>query len=188
MHATASSGLQVHYRLVDVGAVRVSCTAIEGSSVIVKSPGSCTVEASQQGDSHYLAATPVRMTFEIDNMISDYSWDMPTSAALSEAPIPVTLRRETGSSLWSLRVEGPCALRAPNGADYTSVYYNGEAPYYGGGGSFNDAAHATGDANGLKGRITLAAAGTCTVYFSVNDNGNQNSITERSRKINIRAG
>ncbi len=185
LRATASSGLQIHYQLIDVGASRVSCTRIEGSSVIVNSPGSCTVEASQAGNAKYLAAAPVRMTFEIDNMISEYSWDMPTSAKLSEARVPVTLRRETGSSYWKLRVEGPCALRGPDGADYSSVYYNGAGPNYG---SFVDEAHTTGDQDGLNGKITLTAAGICSVYFSAGDDGRQNGITEFSHRINIQAG
>lgn len=58
--ATASSLLPVSY----TSATPSICTVSAGSAALLK-PGVCSIEATQIGDSDYLAATPVRVSFNV---------------------------------------------------------------------------------------------------------------------------
>src|SRR5207248_3734861 len=61
--ATASSGLPVAFASLTQSVCTTS--GANGSTVTLVANGSCTIEASQQGDTNYNAATPVDQSFAV---------------------------------------------------------------------------------------------------------------------------
>ncbi len=96
--AVASSGLQVFY-----GSTTPTVCSIEGQTVEFLRPGTCTIEASQPGDSEYQAAPVAQQSFAVQ---------MPESPALQRPQSPdnsVTKRSETSSFTSSNPLVAPIA-------------------------------------------------------------------------------
>ena len=66
--ATASSGLAVSY-----SSSNPSVASISGNTVILNSPGSTTITATQVGDVSYLAATPVAQLLTVQSLYTAWS-------------------------------------------------------------------------------------------------------------------
>ncbi|MDP3962418.1 MAG: hypothetical protein Q8Q03_00920, partial [bacterium] len=67
--ATASSGLGVTF-----SSQTTSICTVSGNSVTLVAPGTCTIRASQGGDSNYNAAEPVEVSFEITKVTPTITW------------------------------------------------------------------------------------------------------------------
>ena len=92
LSATASSGLPVSF----ASTTTEVCT-VSGTTVTLVSAGMCSITASQPGDSHYAAATPVIRTFtvlytsSVQYLISTYAGVLPaapTAATAINYPLP----------------------------------------------------------------------------------------------------
>ena len=88
LNATASSGLPVSY------AVTSGPATISGNVLTITGVGSVTVQASQTGNSNYLAATPVPQTFTVIPEATTVDWSTPApityGTALGSAQLDAT--------------------------------------------------------------------------------------------------
>ncbi len=82
--ATASSNLAVSF------AASGNCT-VSGSTVTITGVGSCTITASQAGDTNdYYAATDVPQTFSITQVNQSITFTLPASAIVGDAPLTLS--------------------------------------------------------------------------------------------------
>jgi probable HAF family extracellular repeat protein len=126
--ATASSGLPVTVTSSTQGV----CT-IDASSVTLVGPGTCTLTATQAGNTVYLAATPVVRSFTVSKVAQTITFPRPANATLIQSPLtlaptassglPVTLASTTPSVCTvndyqvTLLIAGTCTLRATQPGD-----------------------------------------------------------------------
>ncbi|GLC23682.1 MBG domain-containing protein [Roseisolibacter agri] len=82
--ATASSGLTVSYASSTTGV----CTIVDGKLHVVKA-GSCTVTASQAGNTNFLPAPSVERTFSIAKVQATITLTVPTGAAATYTGSPI---------------------------------------------------------------------------------------------------
>ena len=90
---TASSGLPLNYTVTS-GA---NCT-IAGDTVTITGPGSCSVTATQAGDSTYAAAAPVTQTFAIAKATPALAWSPPTTMVYG-SPLSIAQLAATASGV-----------------------------------------------------------------------------------------
>ena len=93
LNGTASSGLPVSYA---VGSGD-NCT-IAGSTVTITGAGSCSVTATQAGDSTYAAAAPVTQTFAIAKATPALAWSPPTTMVYG-SPLSIAQLAATASGV-----------------------------------------------------------------------------------------
>jgi hypothetical protein len=210
--ATSTSGLPVSF---SVGSTD-KCT-IAGSTVTITGAGSCTVTATQSGDSNYSAAPNVPQTFTI-------------SKATATVVLSNLNQAYTGSALTPTATTNPSGLTvtwtgAPqtNVGSYTATATVSDANYQGsasgtftvgkvdqtisfgslaaetyGDAPFTVSATATsglpvsftttGNCSNSGSSITLTGAGNCTVTASQSGNSNYNAATDVSQSFSIAKG
>ena len=83
--ATASSGLAVSYT-----STTTSVCAVSGSSVTLLTTGTCSITASQDGDSTYSSATPVSKSFDVTLVPQTIDFPQPPSTAINAGPVVLT--------------------------------------------------------------------------------------------------
>ena len=105
--ATASSGLSVSYSTT-TGSV---CTVTGGGTISFVSAGTCSITASQAGDSNYAAATPVTQSFAVTQGTNVITFPGLSDRALGSAPFNLTASASSGLAV-SLRslTPGVCSL------------------------------------------------------------------------------
>jgi hypothetical protein len=103
--ATASSGLPVTF------AATGSCT-VTVALVHVTGAGTCTITASQDGDSHYNAATPVAQSFSIAKADQTISFAAIGDQVFGAADFGIAATATSGLPV-SLAATGPCSLSSP---------------------------------------------------------------------------
>ena len=89
--ATASSGLTVSFASTTPG----SCT-VSGGQVTLVSAGTCTIAASQTGDSNYSAATTVTQSFTISPGSQTITFGALTSVTYGVSPIGIAATASSG--------------------------------------------------------------------------------------------
>jgi probable HAF family extracellular repeat protein len=126
--ATSNSGLPVTVTSSTQGV----CT-IDAFSVTLFGPGTCTLTATQAGNTVYLAATPVVRSFTVSKVAQTITFPRPANATLIQSPLtlaptassglPVTLASTTPSVCTvngyqvTLVIAGTCTLRATQPGD-----------------------------------------------------------------------
>jgi parallel beta-helix repeat protein len=101
LSATASSGLPVSFDVISGDA-----DIADDNTITVNSPGTVVVEASQDGDGNFDAATPVRQSFVVGK--GDQAISFPTIPAKNDGDQPFTVNASSSSGL-------PVALRIVSG-------------------------------------------------------------------------
>jgi hypothetical protein len=89
--ATASSGLAVSFASTTTGVCTVS-----GGNVTLLSGGTCTIKASQTGNSDYTAATPVSVNFTITQASQTITFPTISDMPYGTAPFTVTATASSG--------------------------------------------------------------------------------------------
>ncbi len=106
---TASSGLPLNYTVTS-GA---NCT-IAGDTVTITGPGSCSVTATQAGDSTYAAAAPVTQTFAIAKATPALAWS-PPSTMVYGTPMSVAQLSATATGVGDAGLAGTFAYTPGSG-------------------------------------------------------------------------
>lgn len=90
LNATASSGLPVNY-----GATPTSVCKVAGSTATMAGTGTCTITASQPGNSVYAAATAVPVSFAVTGMAQTITFG-PISTQKAGTPLTLTATASSG--------------------------------------------------------------------------------------------
>ncbi|MDQ3817915.1 MAG: DUF4214 domain-containing protein, partial [Acidobacteriota bacterium] len=77
--ATASSGLSVSFNSQTTPVCTVSGNTVSGYTVTLIAAGTCTIRASQAGDTTYLPATPVDQSFTVAKATPVITWNNPAN-------------------------------------------------------------------------------------------------------------
>ncbi len=88
VEATATSGLAVSFNSKTTGACTTSGPS--GEKIAFTAAGTCTIEATQTGDSAWGAATPVTQSFTIAKSNQTITFNAPTEKRLDQSPVTVT--------------------------------------------------------------------------------------------------
>jgi hypothetical protein len=89
--ATASSGLVVSFSSQTTGICTVS-----GSTVTLVSGGTCTIQATQAGNSNWAAATPVNQSFQVTQGSQTITFGAITNEAFGSAPFTANATASSG--------------------------------------------------------------------------------------------
>ena len=96
LHATATSGLPVYYKISDLSVAYVQTTLnmnmeIEDQVWARCQRGICQITATQPGNSYWNAAPPVTKTLVVGPLYQQYMlWDQPLEFTLADSPVPIT--------------------------------------------------------------------------------------------------
>ena len=104
--ASSSSGLAVSF------AVTGQC-AMSGSMVHLTGAGSCSITASQSGDSNYNAAADVQRSFQIAKRSQNITFESLSDKAFGDADFSVSASASSGLPV-SLAASGSCAISGSN--------------------------------------------------------------------------
>jgi hypothetical protein len=151
--ATASSGLTVSFTASGI-------CSVAGNSVQVGGVGSCTITASQAGDSNYLAAAPVARTFTISN----------ATQAITFGPAPVNVSVGQALVFVSATSTSPTAAPSTNTITFSSL---------------TPAVCNTGGINGAM--LTLVSAGQCTIAANQAGDANYNGAPQATQSFTVAA-
>jgi hypothetical protein len=126
--ATSTSGLPV-----TVASSTAAVCTIDGVTVTLVGPGTCTLTASQPGNAVYAAATPVVRSFTVTKVAQTITFPRPPASTLIQSPLtlsptassglPVTLMSGTqaictvSGFVVTLHVQGTCTLTATQPGD-----------------------------------------------------------------------
>ncbi len=146
--ATASSGLPVAYASATTG-----ICAVAGSSVTLLATGTCTIAASQGGDSTYAAAADVTVSFAVTAVPA------PATPAAQSIAFPQPADTALG--------QGPVSLAASASSGLTVTY----------------ASSTTGVCTTSGAAVTLVSAGTCTIVASQAGDGRYAAAPDVSRSF-----
>jgi len=89
--ATASSGLPVSF----ASTTTAVCT-VSGSAVTMVTVGTCTIQATQAGNTNYAAATPVSRSFTISKVSQTIAFGTLSNRAYSPTPFNVSATASSG--------------------------------------------------------------------------------------------
>jgi ELWxxDGT repeat protein len=89
--ATASSGLDVSYTSTDT-----SICTVSGSTVTLVGAGTCTITASQSGNSLYNAAADVQRSFAVDKANQSITFPQPADKTYGDDPFSLTATASSG--------------------------------------------------------------------------------------------
>jgi hypothetical protein len=157
--ATASSGLTVTF-----SSLTTSVCSVIINSVMISSGGTCTIRASQAGNSHYLAAPNVDRSFTVakaNQTITFYPInDQPLSATI------ITISASTTSGLW---------------LDFFSLTTSVCLPLSGG----NSAAVQSSPTDPQYFDLILQSAGTCTIDVEQAGSQSYNPAPGVQRSFNV---
>ena len=106
LNATASSGLAVTF-----ASNTASVCTVSGVTVTLVSVGTCSITASQPGNSTYAAATPVTQTFTID----------PIGCSFAIAPAAQVIPAATGTGTVGVLTSANCPWAASSAASFLSI-------------------------------------------------------------------
>ena len=115
--ASASSGLPVGF-----SSQTPTVCAVEDERVSMLSPGTCTLEAGQRGNSEYAPATPAEQSFTISKGLQTITFTSapPTSATVAGSPYPVSALASSGLPVeFSSQTSSVCSLEG------TTVVFTG---------------------------------------------------------------
>jgi parallel beta-helix repeat protein len=104
LHATASSGLPVSYRVVSGPAI------ISGNRVTITGVGVVTIEASQSGNAVFAAATPVTQSFTVDQADQTISFDPLADKYNGDSPFDLSATASSGLPVTYRVVSGPATI------------------------------------------------------------------------------
>jgi trimeric autotransporter adhesin len=104
LEASASSGLAVSYA-VDSGACSVS-----GSSLTFNGPGSCVLDASQGGDSNYIAAQDASQTITLNRATQTIDWPQQGPYVYGNGPVALEASATSGLTVGYTIQSGPCSV------------------------------------------------------------------------------
>ncbi|HYA16788.1 MAG TPA: putative Ig domain-containing protein, partial [Bryobacteraceae bacterium] len=111
LNATASSSLPVSY-----SAGPSTVCSIAGSSLTLAGTGTCSVTASQGGNSSYAAATPVTQSFSVLPALTIATTALPAGAQQSAYSQSLGATGGTGGNVWSISSGGlPAGLSLSSG-------------------------------------------------------------------------
>jgi hypothetical protein len=226
--ATATSGLQVSY----AAKAGSSCTVSNVGLVSLTGAGTCTVVASQAGNTSYNAAPNVEHAITVGKATPTITWSNPTAisypTALSGTQLNATAQGVGGGNLAGDFVYNPASgavlnagthqlnttFTPTNTTDYTNananvsldvnqasqtinftstepanaIYGSTYTPEATGGGSGNPVTFdASGDCsyNSTTGKVTMTAAGTCTVTADQAGNPNYSAAPQASQEFSV---
>src|ERR1019366_5355094 len=89
--ATASSGLAVSFN----SQTTLVCT-VSGATVTLVSVGTCTIQATQAGNTNYAAATPVNQSFQVTQEPQTITFGALSNRAFGTAPFAVSATASSG--------------------------------------------------------------------------------------------
>jgi hypothetical protein len=89
--ATASSGLAVSF-----ASTTLSVCTVSGITVTLLAVGTCTIQATQAGNSSYSAATPVNQTFQVTQASQTISFGALSDQVFGTAPLTVSATSSSG--------------------------------------------------------------------------------------------
>jgi uncharacterized protein (TIGR03437 family) len=131
--ATASSSLVVGF----TSTTSPVCT-VAGSTVTLVAPGTCTVEASQAGNSTYAAAAPVDQSFAVTQASQTITFAVLSNKAFGSAPFTISATASSGLAVTfasnsdvctisgatvTVAIAGDCTIQAsqPGNASYNAA-------------------------------------------------------------------
>jgi hypothetical protein len=104
--ASASSGLSVSFN----SQTTPVCT-VSGSTVTMVSVGTCTIQATQAGNTNYAAATPVNQSFQVTQGSQTIAFGALTNEAFGTAPFPVSATASSGLTVsFTSQSTGVCTV------------------------------------------------------------------------------
>ena len=117
--ATASSGLPVTFTTLQAA----NCTAsgVNGTTITLLKPGTCTVVASQAGNPAYKAAPPVRRSFGVTRAHQTITFAPLANGTLAQSPFTVSATASSGLPVTFNTTSGICTSSGVNGATITLV-------------------------------------------------------------------
>jgi coenzyme F420-reducing hydrogenase gamma subunit len=89
--ATASSGLAVSF-----GSTTSAICTVAGSTVTIVAAGTCTVQATQAGNTNYAAATPVNQSFQVTQASQTITFGSLSNKNFGTAPFTVKATASSG--------------------------------------------------------------------------------------------
>ena len=155
--ATASSGLAVSF----ASTTTAVCT-VSGSTVTLVVVGTCTIQATQAGNSSYAAATPVNQSFQVTQAAQTINFGVLSNVTLGVAPFAISATASSGlSASFTSTTPGVCTT---SGTTVTLVSV----------GSCSITASQPGNstyaaATPVTQTFTVSAAGTFTYTYTGND-------------------
>jgi len=102
--ATATSSLSVSYTVTSGPAT------VSGSVLTITGVGSVTVQASQAGNANYSAATPVSVTFTVNQAMQTITFPNPGAQTYGVAPITLTATATSGLPVSYTVISGPATV------------------------------------------------------------------------------
>jgi YVTN family beta-propeller protein len=116
--ATATSGLAVSFNSKTTGVCTTSGPS--GEKVAFVAAGTCTIEATQAGDSDWGAATPVTQSFAIAKSNQTITFNAPAEKRLDQTPVTVTATASSGLTVnFESKTTGVCTTSGVTGATVT---------------------------------------------------------------------
>ena len=89
--ATASSGLTVSF-----ASTTTSVCTVSGTTVTLVSTGTCTIRATQAGNTNYAAATPVNQSFQVTLLTQTITFGALSNQAVGATPFTVSATASSG--------------------------------------------------------------------------------------------
>ncbi|HKP36401.1 MAG TPA: Ig-like domain repeat protein, partial [Pyrinomonadaceae bacterium] len=112
--ATATSGLPVSF-----AATSGQCTMANANTVHLTGAGSCTITASQAGDTNYNAATSVPQSFTIGKASQTITFGSLSNKTFGDAPFTVSATGGASTSPVTFSASGNCTSSGTNGSTIT---------------------------------------------------------------------
>ncbi len=128
--ATASSGLAVSF-----ASTTASVCALSGATVTLIAAGTCTIEATQGGESNYAAATPVDQSFQVTPALPAAPVLVSPANGGAAAPLTSILTWSAASGATSYQVyfgtlSTPPLVTSTTGTSYTAAALTANTTYY----------------------------------------------------------
>ncbi|HEY2282098.1 MAG TPA: hypothetical protein VGH60_00945, partial [Solirubrobacteraceae bacterium] len=113
VEATATSGLPVSFNSKTTGVCATSGPS--GEKVAFVAAGTCTIEATQTGDSSWSAATPVEQSFTIAKGNQTITFNKPADKSFSEGSTTLAASASSGLTVsFSSKTTSVCTTSGPN--------------------------------------------------------------------------
>ena len=158
--ATATSGLAVDFNSQTTGVCTVAGPS--GEKVTFVAAGTCTIEATQAGDSDWGAATPATQSFTITKGNQTIAFNAPTEKRLDQGPVTVTATATSGLAVtFESKTVSVCTTSGATGTTVT-LHTTGTctiAANQGGEANWNAAAPVEQSFTVAKGNQTIAFEG-----------------------------
>jgi len=148
--ASASSGLAVSYASNSTGVCTVS-----GSAISFVSVGSCSITASQAGNSNFAAATPVTRAFNVTAGANTITFNAPADTAFTSAPPALTATASSGLAVSYASNSGGICTVSGSTITFVSVGSCSITASQAGGGNFAAATPVTRSFNVTPGVNTI---------------------------------